>query len=60
MTTIEVGSIWYNDYQKVEVEITCVKDDYVCYNFNKLAASGFSPIEKFLNDYILISKGEQV
>ena len=54
MKHIEVGSIWYNEYQKLEVEITCVKDDYMCYNFIRLEASGFSPIDKFLNEYVLI------
>lgn len=39
---------------RVKVEITCVKDDYMCYNFIRLGASGFSPIDKFLNEYVLI------
>lgn len=54
MTTIEIGSIWYNSYQKLEVEITCVKDNYVCYNFFRLNACGYSDINEFLSEYVLV------
>lgn len=51
---IEVGSIWYNDYQKLEVEITCVKDGYICYNYIGLNACGFCNTKVFLSQYSLV------
>ena len=48
-------SVWYNEYQRLWVEITFVKDDYVCYNFIRLASSGFSNKREFLDKYTLVS-----
>jgi hypothetical protein len=48
---IKVGSIWWNTFQRIAVEVTCDANGVVSFNYIGVSACGYTPIDKFLTDY---------
>lgn len=49
--SIKVGSIWWNTFQRIAVEVTCEANGIVSFNYIGVDACGYTPIDKFLTDY---------
>lgn len=59
--SIKVGSIWWNTFQRIAVEVTCEANGIVSFSYIGVDACGYTPIDKFLADYqpIRIKKRKQ-